>query len=135
MFLAWYKIDLGFAEASSNGWDYFLLGIIPWILVVAVAVVVLLPQFQPNAKLPDTFGPVSRAQGLLIAAGLAAVLVLLRLLFKDDGGVDEAEDFIDRGIGLFLAFLASLAVVGGVFMKQKEVASPGAGSGGPATPF
>lgn len=134
MFLPWYELDVSFVDASTSGWDYFLLGIIPLLLILAVAVMLLLPMFQPNTRLPDSFGPLSRAQALLGAAGLAALLVLFRLLIKDDGGVDDAEDFIDRGIGLFLAFLASLAVLAGVFMKQKEgeVASPGSG---PATPF
>lgn len=134
MFLPWYKVDISFVDASTSGWDYFLLGIVPLLLILAVAVMLLLPLFQPNTKLPDAFGPVNRAQGLLIAAGLAALLVLFRLLIKDDGGVDEAEDFIDRGFGLFLAFLAALAVLAGVFLKQKEGDSPVAGSG-PATPF
>ena len=134
MFLPWYEVDFTFVDASTSGWDYFLLGIIPLLLILAVAVMVLLPMFQPNVNLPATFGPVSRAQGLLIGAGLAALLVLFRLLIKDDGGVDEAEDFIDRGIGLYLAFIASLAVLAGVFMRQKETDTPAAGAG-PATPF
>lgn len=135
MFLPWYKVDFSFVEASSSGWDYFLLGIVPLLLLIAVAVLALLPMFQPNANLPATIGPVNRSQALLIGAGLATLLVLLRLLFKDDGGLEgEADDIIDRGIGLFLAFLASLAVLAGAFMKQKETdaSAPGAG---PATPF
>ena len=52
----------------------------------------------------------------LIAAGVAAAIVLLRLLIKDDGDVPGAEDFIERGLGLFLAFIAAAAVLAGAFM-------------------
>lgn len=135
MFLPWYKVDIAFIDVSASGWDYFLLGIVPFLLDAAIAVFVLLPLFSPSVNLPATFGPVDRAKGLLIAAAVAAALVLLRLLFKDDGGAGgEADDIIDRGIGLFLAFLASLAVLAGVFMKQKETGA-GAAPSGPATPF
>jgi len=132
MFLPWYKAEAGPFEASANGWEYFLLGIVPLLLDIAVAVFVLLPLFNPSVNLPDSFGPVSRAQGLLIAAAVASGLVLLRLLFED--GEEGFGVEISRGIGLFLAFLASLAVLAGVFMKQKEITA-GPTSSGPATPF
>ena len=136
MFLPWYKLDAGFVEASTSGWDYFLLGIIPLLLLIAATVVVVVPKLQPSMRIPDSIGPLPKLQAALIACGIAAVLVLLRILLKDDGGVDEAEDFIDRGIGLFLATIAAIAAAAGAFLKysgkEPETAGPGAG---PATPF
>jgi hypothetical protein len=137
MFLPWYKVDISFVDASSNGWDYFLFGIIPLLLLIAVTVALVLPKVMDGINVPETVGPMPKVQAALIAAGIAAVLVLLRLLLKDDGGVDEAEDFIDRGIGLFLAFLAAAAATAGAFMKfqGKEELGGGSSSSTPPTPF
>lgn len=137
MFLPWYKVDFGFADASVNGWDYFLLGIIPLLLLIAATVVTVVPKFVDGVNVPDQVGPLPKLQAALIAAGIATVLVLLRLLLKDDGGVDGADDFIDRGIGLFLATLAAVAATVGAFLKYqgKEGDEVGPSSSAPPTPF
>lgn len=134
MFLPWYEVDFGIVSASASGWDYFLLGIIPLLLLIAATVIAVLPSAGVNVNTPDEFGPVSKAQAVLIACGLAALLVLFRLLIKDDGGVDEAGDFIDRGIGLFIAFIAAAAAAAGAFMKYQGKETPSSSSG-PPTPF
>ena len=135
MFLPWYKLDAGFVEASASGWDYFLLGIVPLLLLIAATVMIVLPKLQPNVRIPETIGPLPRLRAALIACAIAAVLVLIRILLKDDGGVDEAEDFIDRGIGLFLATAAAIAATVGAFMKYSGKEPDTAAPGGPATPF
>jgi len=144
MFLPWYKAEakasfgVGGGSVDHNGFSYFLQGTLPLLLLIALAVVLYLKMFQPNVKLPETAGPVSWAQAYLIASGLAAFLVLTRLLITDKFGtggfVDEAVDF-KRGIGLFLAFLGALAAVGGAFMKYQGKDDGGAAPPGPPTSF
>jgi hypothetical protein len=139
MFLPWYKVDLGFASASASGFDYGLFGIIPLLLLLAVAGATVLPKLVESVKVPETIGPLPRAQGALAAAGLATVLVLLRLLLKDDGGAGGiADDIVERGIGLFLALLASAAVTAGAFLEfqgKEPDQLGGGGSSQPPTPF
>lgn len=117
-FLPWYGYSVkiaGFATVSGsrNGWDYFLFGIIPVLLAIAVAVVIYLQRFTA-VKLPDL--PIPWSQALLGASGLAALLVLLRLALTDKaGGVD-----LNRKFGLFLSVLAVIGLVAGSFMKMQE---------------
>jgi hypothetical protein len=135
MFLPWYQVE-GFSEANNNGWDYFFFGIIPLLLIIAVFLLLVLPKLANGVTVPDQIGPVTRLQAALIAAAVAAAIVLLRLIVEDDGGIPGGEDFIERGIGLFLAFLAALAVVGGAFLKYsgREPGGVSRNSGG-ARPF
>lgn len=135
MFLPWYKVK-GFSAANAKGWDYAFFGMLPLLLIALVFVALVLPKVASGVNLPEQIGPLPKLQAALIAAGVAAVLVLLRLIIKDDGGVPGADDFIERGIGLFVAFLASVAVAVGAFMRYsgKEPDTAGGGSG-PATPF
>jgi hypothetical protein len=137
MFLPWYKVDAFGFSASASGWDYFLLGIVPLILLIAVTVLTVLPKLMDGMNVPEEIGPMPKAQAALIAAGIALALVLLRLLFKDDGGVDGGEDFIDRGFGLFIAFLAAAAATAGAFLKyQGKEDGPATGpTNQPPTPF
>jgi len=138
MFLPWYKVDFGIVDASTSGWDYFFFGIIPLLLLLAAAALTVLPKLADGVKMPETVGPLPRTQAALAAAALAAVIVLLRILIKDDGGVDDAGDFIDRGIGLFIATIAAIAVAAGAFLKfsgKEPDTGVGPSSSGPATPF
>lgn len=140
MFLPWYKAEVaGFEGGSVSGWDYFLFGIIPLLLLIAATVVSVVPKLVDGMNVPDPIGPLPKAQAVLIAAGLAALLVLLRILIKDDGDVpDLFDDQIDisRGIGLFLGFLAAAAAAAGAFMKfQDKDDAIGPGSNTPPTPF
>lgn len=134
LFLPWYQVK-GFTAASAKGTDYFLMGILPFLLCVGVFVFLVLPKLVDGINLPSEIGPMPRAQAALIAAGIGAALVLLRLLIKDDGGIPGASDFIERGIGLFLAFLASAAVAAGAFMKFQAKEDDGAAPSVPPTPF
>jgi hypothetical protein len=136
MFLPWYQVK-NFSAANVKGWDYFFFGIIPLLLIIAVFLALVLPKLMDGKQIiPDPIGPLPRLQAALIAAGVAAAIVLLRLLIKDDGDVPGAADFIERGIGLFLAFIAAAVVAAGAFMKYSgkdpDTAAPGSG---PATPF
>jgi hypothetical protein len=125
MFFPWYGVD-GISDAGNTGWDYFLGGIIPLILIVVMAAQVIISRFSPDTKLPDL--PVPWGQVHLIAGVAAAVIVLLRTIIGSDIEIAFAGDFeLDRKVGLFLALIASIVVAAGGFLKAKE---PEASAGG-----
>jgi hypothetical protein len=137
LFLPWYGIDDQFGSFANNGSDYFLTGWLPMLLIIAVFVFTVLPKLAEGVNLPEVIGPVPRLQAALIAAGAAAVLVLLRLIIASDnvGSIDVDVD-LDRKYGLFLALLAAIAVAAGAFLKnQAEEDAGSSSSSAPPTPF
>ena len=80
-----------------SGFHYFFQGTIPWILAIAIAAVIIIRAFFPDVKLPDMLGPLNWAQVFLIAAGVAAFLILTRII-----SVDGPSDFVERGIGIYI---------------------------------
>ena len=76
------------------------------------------------------------AAGALIAAGVAAASCSAAAHPADGTSAGGSDFEIDRGIGLFLAFIAAAAVAAGAFLKYSgkdpDTAAPGSG---PATPF
>src|SRR4029079_3641974 len=119
-FLPWYGVDvsipgLGTRSYSRSGWDYFLFGIIPLMLAIAMVVVIALSRFS-ETKLPDP--PLPWGQIHLIAGCIAGALVLLKIVIGDDVGAFD----LDRKCGIFLAFLATLGLAAGGFLKSKEPA-------------
>jgi hypothetical protein len=140
VFLKWFgvgggSVDIGgfrepIPEFSVNGFHYFLQGTIPWLLAVAVAVVILLRAFAPNVSLPDRLGPLDWAQVYLIACGVAGALILIRMLTGDSG--------TDRKLGLFLATVGGIAMAVGAFLKfqaKEEAGGAGPAASGPPTAF
>lgn len=114
LFIDWASIDVGGISASgNNAFDYFFTGGIAWILVVGAGVVAFLMAGgflkRDTANLPWPLV-------LLLATGLGAVLMLLRLLIG--GGSEGSGGFevdLDRSTGMYLSFIAvAVAVVGGV---------------------
>lgn len=103
LFFDWWKIS-GFGS-GANAFDFFFTGTVPWLLLIAAAVVtVLLAMEKIDAK--------SLPWPLVIALAtvLAAVLLLIRFIFNPG-----APDGVDRGIGLILAVIAGLvSAAGGV---------------------
>ena len=104
--LDWTSVDTGFGSASGDGpFDYFLTGGLAWILVVAVGVLTLL---NVMGKLPATQPwPLI----LLAAAGLATLLMLLRII------LGARFDFADRGIGMYGAFIWSAIALAGAYLN------------------
>jgi hypothetical protein len=143
MFFPWYGFDAGGASANNSGWDYFLGGILPLFLGVAMALAVYLTRFQPTVDLP-TPGPLSWGQTYLAAGVAAAVIVLLRVLIVSDVETFGVSIDLERKFGLYLAFLAALGLAAGGFLKFQEEkkgaapAGPGSDAGPgttPPTPF
>lgn len=153
-FLPWYKAEvkggLAFgvsASGTNSGWSYFFTGIVPVLLGLALIGYVVVTKLVDGVKLPEL--PVGWPLVVLGAAGLAALLVVLRLLIGSGEDVPAlAKDYIDisRSYGLFLSTLAALGLAGGAFLKFQEdggeLPTKGGGStggdtgaGGTPTPF
>ena len=131
-FLKWFKADLGgFGDVSVNGFEYFLQGTIPWLLTIAVAATLIIRKLVPNVKLPDL--PMPWSQVYLIVCGIIALLIITRII-----STDGPSEFVDRGLGLFMACIGGIAMAVGAFLKfQAKEGDDAAGpaSSGPATPF
>jgi hypothetical protein len=118
-FFPWF----GALGGSRNGWDYFLFGVIPVLLGIVMAVQIYLSRFT-ETKLPKP--PIPWGQIHLIAGGLAAFLVLLKLIIGDKvgGGTVLGTSIpsisLDRKFGIFLALLATLSLAAGGFLKMQE---------------
>ena len=147
-FLPWFTVSVGGDSSgilgetdfpSANGWDagFFWSGI-PLLLGLALLALMLIPVFAPDMSLPDLppFLPV-------ILGGVAAVLVLLKLLIGADvEGAGAAEAFgvsidVSRSFGIFVALLAAIGMAVAGFLKMQEgVGSGPAGApGAPPQPF
>jgi hypothetical protein len=120
-FFPWY----GKLGGSRNGWDYFLFGVIPVLLGIIMLAQIGLSRFS-ETKLPDP--PLPWGQIHLIVGGLAAVLVLLKLLIGDSVGGGSILGTripsidLDRKFGIYLSFLAALGLVAGGYLKSREPA-------------
>lgn len=110
-FLKWWKVDIaGIGSFGTTGFDHFFTGIVPWILLVAVAVLTFL-SVAGIFNLPAT---IPAPLVFLIASGLGALLILINLLTGP--GVPSG---VDRGIGLFISFIgAVVATIGAVLNFQ-----------------
>ena len=128
LFLDWYTIEvenLPGADTGANAWDALDIGSLLLLLLVLVtlAVVVMRALGTGIQGLPV---PLST-----IVLGLAAVS-LLYILFRLINPPGDTEGFdIGRGIGIFLALLATLAIAAGAFLSARErgEAVPGVGGG------
>ena len=119
-FFPWIKVSaFGISDSGENVFSFFFTGIIPWLLIIAVGVLTVL---LVMGKIKT--GSLPWQLIMLGAGGLAAVLLLLRLIFNpvDDGGFDFGDAGIDvgRGIGMILSVLAGLVVFAGTFLGFKE---------------
>lgn len=128
-FLPWYEYELlGFGSESRNGWEWFLWGILPTLIGIALVALVVIQRFT-DVKLPDV-GSVSWGQIALIAAAIAAVLVLLKLLIGESTAGFDA----DRQFGIYVATLAALGLVVGGFLRMQEERAGATGGTTPPPP-
>lgn len=134
MFFPWFSFDSGSVSGGIvvginqdfNGFDVgFLFGLFPLILALVMVAVIAVKLFSPETALPEL--PITYGQLHLILGGLAAFLVVIKLLI--------GEDFVDRSFGLFLATIAILGLAAGGFLKMQEGDDAAAGSGGGTTSF
>lgn len=103
--LPWSTVSFaGISDSGDGPFDYFLTGGIAWLLVVAAGVLAFL-------RATDKLGG-SQPWPLIFLGmtGLATLLMIIQLIL---GG---REDFIDRGIGMYLAFVWAAVALAGAFM-------------------
>jgi hypothetical protein len=134
MFFPWYGVDVFGESYSSSGWDYFLGGILPLILIAVMCSHVLASAFS-DTELPEP--PVPWAQVHLGTGIVAAALVVLRLIIPSDdyGNIDTGVN-LDRKFGLILAVIAAIVVaVGGVKKSQEGDTAPSSGDSPGSAPF
>jgi hypothetical protein len=118
-FFEWVSIDSGFGDVGGgNVFDFFWTGTLPWILVIGSGILtfLLVQGIMKRNNTPwDTI--------IFAALALAALLLLIRLLFNPIDGADELEDAgvdIGRGIGMYLSVLSGLVAAVGGFLAFKE---------------
>jgi hypothetical protein len=133
LFFPWFEVDIAGIDFGSageyNGFDVgFLWGVFPFILALLMVVIVAVRAFSPDASLPEL--PIGYGQLLLGIGALAALLVVLKLLIGEDGGVGVN---FSRSFGLFLAALAAIGLAAGGFLKMQE--GDDAPAGGDTTSF
>jgi predicted MFS family arabinose efflux permease len=104
--LDWAKVG---SVSGNNAFDYFFTGGIAWLLVVAAGVIAVL-----LAVGAMTTGTTPWTLILVIATGLATLLMLIRLIM---GAGDEAGFELDRGSGMYVAFIAAAIALAGAVMN------------------
>lgn len=109
-FMGWWGFDAGIVTYSASGSDYFLTGTVPFILLVAVAVITVL-KVLGTVKLPTS---IPWPLAMLLAAAVSTLLVVWRFIF------DGSEGDLDRQAGLFLALIAAVVVLVGSLTAFKE---------------
>lgn len=108
LLLPWYRQAIGGVSVTISGFD--ALKLIDLILLVIGAGSAVLGVMNLNQGTDQR--PVAGQIGTLVAAAgaLAFVLVLFRLLFVPDGGLELG---IERSFGILLAFASSVLLAGG----------------------
>lgn len=117
-FLPWFGVD-GYS-GGGNAWDVgFFTGILPTLIALVLVGYVVVTKVLDGVELPEL--PVPYGLAVLGLAGLAALLVVLRMLIGYSIDVPFGGDFdLDRKYGMFLATLAALGLAGGGFLKFQE---------------
>ena len=119
-FFHWTTVSIaGFGSDSGfNVFHFFLTGTVPWILVIGTGVITVL---LATEKLKT--GTVPWPLIMLVATGLAALLLLIRLIFNPIDGKDEIEAAggdVGRGVGLILSAISGFVAFAGAFIGFKE---------------
>lgn len=115
--LKWAKVSVegfGVSVSAGNVSDFFFTGLVPLLLVLAVAVCTVLLKL---GKLSSSMLPWPLA--MLLANGVAALLVVLRLLIGP-GGEDGPGFEIGRGPGLFMSAVSAVVAAAGAVLAFKE---------------
>jgi hypothetical protein len=115
-FLDWVTVSVqGFGGGSAGGnvFDFFWTGTIPWLLLIASAVVTFL-LVQGTLKRDQLPWPLI----LLAATALAALLLLIRFIFNPLDGADDVPGIeVGRGIGMILSVISGIVAAVGGFLN------------------
>ena len=134
MFLEWFKYEELGISVTASGWDYFLGGWIPLVLIAVMVAHIGVTTFTDTdvPQLPLPWNQVHRGVGVA-----AAVIVLLRLIVPSDECAGGFCVDLDRKFGIFVAVIAAICVAAGGSMKLKEddAAPPATGGDTGSAPF
>ena len=131
LFLTWYTRDEGFAELGFSAWE--ALGFIDALLFLAAALAIAVAVLRALGNLPPRLA-VSPGLVVLAAGALSALLVLFRLLsVPDTVDVFDIAD-VSRGLGIFVALVASLGLTLGGWLIWNEEGRPKPDTAGLTTP-
>lgn len=116
-FVSWITIEVDGADVpgstGGNVFDFFWTGTLPWLLVLATGIITFL-MVSGTVKAGGLPWPLI----MLLATGLAALLLLIRLIFNPLEGKDALESLgfdVGRGIGMIGSTVGGiLAFVGSV---------------------
>jgi uncharacterized membrane protein YhaH (DUF805 family) len=113
-FFDWVTIRVGGINVGSTGnvFDFFWTGVVPWILVIGAGVVTLM---LAAGRLRDDQLPWPLI--LLAATGVAAVLLLFRLIFNPIQGTGLAGIEAGRGIGMILSVASGIVAFVGAYLN------------------
>jgi hypothetical protein len=118
-FFNWTTIEVaGVSDSGNNVFHFFWTGTIPWLLIIGTGVITIL---LVNGTIKPGGAPWPLI--MLLATGLAALLLLIRLIFNPNEGsdfIEAAGGSVGRGIGLILSVIAGLAAFAGAFLGFKE---------------
>lgn len=114
-FFSWLSVDLGplGSKGGGNVFDFFWTGTLPWFLVIGTAVITVVLAMG-NLKPGKQSWPMI----MLGATGIAAVLLLIRLIFNPLGF--GAGEVVGRGFGMYLSVISGLVAFAGAFLGFRE---------------
>jgi hypothetical protein len=126
LFLDWYSVTIkgaGKLGDLGGGNAFDALGIGPiFLLLVCLAVIAIVVVRAIGAQIPEL--PVPLSTIILGLGALATLYCLFRLLVTPDatttGPFNDNAFEVSRSIGVFLAFLSSLAIAAGGFLSARE---------------
>jgi hypothetical protein len=115
--LTWWELeDANGLSFPTNGFDYRLTGIVPYVIFVGIAILTIVIR-TGSLRLPEVLlHPLLS----LVAAAIGTALVIARFLF--DGWEDSLLQgrSANRGIGLYLALAAALTVLAGCVIAYRD---------------
>ena len=119
-FFDWVTVEYAGFGAGSGGnvFDFFWTGTIPWILVLGTGILTFLMAAGMMNK-----GNLPWSLIFLAATGLAALLLLIRVIFNPLEGKDAVEAIggsVGRGFGMYLSVIGGLAACAGAVMGFQE---------------
>lgn len=111
-FIPWIEFDFGFGSESENAWSTFPAFVYPAIAGTIAAAHVALTKLT-GTSVPDRVAGFTWTQ-IHLVLGLWATLTML--------GVALIDTEADKAIGLWLSFIAAIALLVGAIMRDREPA-------------
>ncbi len=111
----WFTVDAGGFSFGGNAWDTLeLIRFILFLAALAGIGLAVVSATQTQVNMPVALSALAAGLG-----GLAALLVLFRIISPPDGGAGDAID-VGRGIGVFLGLIAAAGVGYGGWRAMEE---------------